>query len=280
MTQTTAQAHLDLHNRHGIITGAGSGIGRALAENFGQRGARLLLVGRREPPLRETAAAVVAAGGTAVVLAADLTTDGVPEMISDTARNALGTVDLLVNNAGNVRAGRLEECDVADVRAMVDLNLTAPILLTRALLPELRASGQRGGSIVLTIASGIALVSLPFYTTYAATKSGVAAFGHALRRELYGSGVHVATVYPGATATTMMDTSTAGEDLGFGRRSVGDVVTDLLDALERGEHEINTSLPARRAMQQLHARDPLAVDAALAPRLDEMEAAVRHHRSI
>lgn len=275
-----AQASLDLRNRHGVITGAGSGIGRALAERFGARGARLLLVGRRERMLRETAEAVVAAGGTADFLALDLTSDGAPEMIADAAREAAGTVDLLVNNAGNVRAGRLEQAEVADIRAMVDLNLTAPILLTRALLPQLRASARSRGGIVLTIASGIALVGLPFYTTYAATKTGVAAFGHALRRELYGSGVHVATVYPGATATAMMDTSTAGEDLGFGRRPVQDVVTDMLEALSRGEHEINTSLPARREMQRMHARDPLAVDAALAPRLDEMEAAVLHHRSI
>ena len=275
-----AQAPLDLHNRRGVITGAGSGIGRALAEQFGQRGARLLLVGRREPLLRETAEAVVEAGGIAEVLAADITADGAPEVIADAAREAVGMVDLLVNNAGNVCAGRLEQCDVADIHAMVDLNLTAPILLTRALLPQLRALARSRGSIVLTIASGIALVSLPFYTTYAATKTGVAAFGHALRRELYGSGVHVATAYPGATATAMMDTSTAGEDLGFGRRPVEDVVTDTLEALGRGEHEINTSLPTRRGMQQMHARDPLAVDAALAPRLDELEAAVHHHRSI
>ncbi len=130
------------------------------------------------------------------------------------------------------------------------------------------------------MASGIALVPLPFYSTYAATKSGIAGFGHALRRELHGAGVHVATVYPGATATAMMDSSSAGEDLGFARRPVDDVVADIIAALDRGEHEINTSLPARRAMQQLHTRDPLAVDETLAARLADLEAAVRHHRSI
>jgi short-subunit dehydrogenase len=292
MTQTETPPPVDMTNRSGVITGAGSGIGRALAEQFGRRGARLLLVGRREQALRETASAVARAGGAAEVLGADITAEGAAEKVADTARTVLGRVDLLINNAGNVRAGRLEDCDVADVRAMVDLNLTAPILLTRALLPDLRAAaqperaagvggpGRRRGSIVLGIASGAALVPLPFYATYAATKTGLAAFGHALRRELYGTGVHVATGYPGATATAMMDSSTAGEDLGFGRRPVEEVVSDLLDALGRGEHEINTSRPTRRAMQQLHASDPLAVDAALGPRLSEFDAAVRHHRSI
>jgi hypothetical protein len=78
----------------------------------------------------------------------------------------------------------------------------------------------------------------------------------------------------------MMTSSQAGESLGFGRRPVDDVVDDLLAALERGEHEINTSLPTRRRMQELHRDDPLAVDVALAPQLAEMEEAVRGHSSI
>ncbi|MGC5022774.1 SDR family NAD(P)-dependent oxidoreductase [Micromonospora sp. DT47] len=272
---------MDLTDRHGVVTGAGSGIGRELAIALAGRGAHLLLVGRREPLLHETAAMVSAAGGTAHVLAADITTEDAPERIVTEARGRLGRIDLLVNNAGNVRAGRLEDVHVDDIRAMVELNLLAPILLTRAAIADLRAAADAGHtSIVLAISSGIALVSLPFYATYAATKTGIAAFGHALRRELHGTGVHVATAYPGATATEMMDSSLAGEDLGFGRRPVGEVVTDLLEALTRDEHEINTSLPTRRAMQQMHANDPLAVDAALAPRLPQLEAAVRNHRRI
>jgi short-subunit dehydrogenase len=271
---------VDLRGRRGVVTGAGSGIGRELALGFGSRGGHLLLVGRREQPLRETAELVRKAGGTADVLAVDITAEGAVDRVAATALEVLGSVDLLVNNAGNVRAGRLEDNDVADVRAMIDLNLTAPILLTRAMLPMLRAGAVPGGSVVLNIASGIALVGLPFYTTYAATKSGLARFGEALRRELHGSGVHVATVYPGATATAMMDSSEAGDDLGFGQRPVSDVVADVLTALAKGEHEINTALESRRAMQRLNISDPLAVDAALAPKLADMEAAVRHHRSI
>ncbi|KAB8187640.1 SDR family NAD(P)-dependent oxidoreductase [Microbispora catharanthi] len=168
MTQTETPLPVDMTNRSGVITGAGSGIGRALAEQFGRRGARLLLVGRREQALRETASAVVRAGGAAEVLAADITAEGAEEKVADTARTLLGRVDLLINNSGNVRAGRLEDCDVADVRAMVGLNLTAPILLTRALVPDLRAAaqsersadlgglGRRRDSIVLGIASGMA----------------------------------------------------------------------------------------------------------------------------
>jgi short-subunit dehydrogenase len=270
---------LDLTNRRGIITGAGQGIGRALALEFGGRGAHLLLVGRQLDTLIETGRLVAAAGGTTETLVADLTDPGSVLRIADTVAS-WETLDLLVNNAGNVRAGRLELTSDADVHSMIDLNLTAPILLTKALLPALRQSGQGRGSILLNISSGIALVAMPFYSIYAATKSGIAQFGESLRRELIGTGVHVATVYPGATDTGMMTSQNAGADLGWGRRSLADVISDLIAALESGEHEIDTAPEGHRGMQELNVTDPLAVDAALAPGLAALEVAVRDHRSI
>ncbi|GEP25737.1 MULTISPECIES: SDR family oxidoreductase [Cryobacterium] len=270
---------LDLANRRGIITGAGQGIGQAIALEFGRRGGHLLLVGRQLATLTETARLVAAAGGTTEILVEDLTQPGAVERVADTVA-PWSTVDLLVNNAGNVRAGRLELISDADVHSMIDLNLTAPILLTKALLPALRLSGEGRGSILLNVSSGIALVGMPFYSIYAATKSGLAQFGESLRRELIGTGVHVATVYPGATDTAMMTSQNAGAELGWGRRSLADVITDLIAALQAGEHEINTAPEGRRAMQELNLTDPLAVDAALAPGLEALELAVRDHRSI
>ena len=271
--------NLDLTDRRGIITGAGQGIGRALALEFGRRGGQLLLVGRQDATLSETARLVASAGGTAIVLVEDLTQPGAVGRIAD-AVASWDVVDLLVNNAGNVRAGRLELTSDADVHSMIDLNLTAPILLTKAVLPALRRAGTERDSILLNIASGIALVGMPFYSIYAATKSGIAHFGESLRRELIGSGVHVATVYPGATDTAMMTSQSAGAELGWERRPLDEVVTDLIAALGAGEHEINTAPTSRRAMQQLNITNPLAVDASLAPGLEALELAVRDHRSI
>lgn len=270
---------LDLTNRRGIITGAGQGIGRALALEFGRRGGHLLLIGRQKATLTETARLVASEGGTTEIMVEDLTQAGAVQRIAERV-SSWSTVDLLVNNAGNVRAGRLELTSDVDVHSMIDLNLTAPILLTKALLPLLRESGKARGSILLNVASGIALVGMPFYAVYAATKSGIAQFGEALRRELIGTGVHVATVYPGATDTAMMTSQNAGDELGWGRRPLEDVITDLIAALEAGEHEINTAPEGRREMQQLNITDPLAVDAALAPSLEALELAVRDHRSI
>lgn len=272
---------LELTARRVLLTGAGSGIGRALAIEFAARGTHLVLVGRREQPLAETAGLVAEHGGTGHVLTADLTTDAAPEEVVAASVDLLGGIDVLVNNAGNVSAGRLDLVDASDVRAMLALNLTAPILLTRAALPHLRLAGaEHGHAAVLGISSGIALVGLPFYATYAATKSGLARFDEAMRRELTGTGIQVATAYPGATDTDMMASSEAGEDLGFGRRPVQEVAAEIVAGMENREIDINTAAPQRRGMQELNAVDPRAVDAALAPNLEQMEQAVRSHRSI
>ncbi len=277
----SAVTPLDLTSRRVLLTGAGSGIGRRLALELAIRGGQLVLVGRHEQPLTETATMVGVRGGSAHVLTADLTAPGAPERVVGSALELLGGLDVLINNAGNVRAGRLDEVDTADILAMLALNLTAPILLTKAALPHLRAAATaHGGAAVLGISSGIALVGLPFYATYAATKAGLARFDEALRRELIGTGIRVATAYPGATDTAMMATSQAGEDLGFGRRPVEEVAAEIVAGLEAGGVEINTSLRDRRGMQDLNATAPLDVDAALTPKLAEMEAATRSHRSI
>ena len=277
----SAVTPLDLTSRRVLLTGAGSGIGRRLALELAIRGGQLVLVGRHEQPLTETATMVGVRGGSAHVLTADLTAPGAPERVVGSALELLGGLDVLINNAGNVRAGRLDEVDTADILAMLALNLTAPILLTKAALPHLRAAATaHGGAAVLGISSGIALVGLPFYATYAATKAGLARFDEALRRELIGTGIRVATAYPGATDTAMMATSQAGEDLGFGRRPVEAVAAEIVAGLEAGDAEINTSPRDRRGMQDLNATAPLDVDAVLTPKLAEMEAATRSHRSI
>jgi short-subunit dehydrogenase len=275
-------SRLDLHARRGLVTGAGSGIGRAITLELADRTCSLVLVGRRAGPLEEVADLVRERGGRAWVVTADLTSEGEPERAVAESVQALAGLDLLVNNAGNVRAGALDEdIDVPDIYAMVRLNLLAPILATRAALPHLREAGTaHGQAAVLGIASGAALVGVPYYSVYAATKAGLARFDEALRRELTGTGIHVATSYPGATETHMMVSSQAGADLGFERRPVDEVASEIVAALEAREADINTQRPERRELQELNITDPLAVDARLAPTLGALREAVRNHRSI
>jgi short-subunit dehydrogenase len=274
-------SHLDLQARRTLITGAGSGIGRALALELAARGGALALAGRRAEPLAETAAMVAERGGTAHTITADLSVAGEPERVVAEAVAALGGLDILINNAGNVRAAPLEEIDVADIRAMVELNLIAPILTTRAALPHLRAAGaEHGNAGLLGIASAAALMGTPFYSTYAATKAGLTRFDEAMRRELLGAGVHVATAYPGPVDTPMMTTTKAGPDLGYGLRPVDEVVAEIVAGFEARDIDIDTQVASRRALQDLNRRDPLAADATFIPKLDALRAAVSGHRSI
>jgi uncharacterized oxidoreductase len=98
-----------------------------------------VLVGRHAAPLEEVAEQVRAAGSQAAVVTADLSQPGVPADVVAQATAAFGGIDVLINNAGNVRAGRIDSITEDEITAQLQLNLTAPILLTRAALPALRA---------------------------------------------------------------------------------------------------------------------------------------------
>ena len=268
---------MDLKNASILITGAGSGIGQALALRLAEHAPRLTLVGRRAQPLDQVADRVRELGGQAQVVTVDLTEPGVPARVVASARAEFGGVDVLVNNAGNVRAGRLEAIEESEILAQIALNLTAPILLTRAALPSLRESDR---ALVINISSGIGLIAMPFYATYAATKAGIAHFGEALRRELYGEGVHVLTVYPGATSTPMMESSKAGAPEGFEYESPEAVADATVKAIRDGSLTVVRGGQRRREMIAANRQDPAAVDRMLAERKPLLEKAVQAHSSI
>jgi len=205
------------------------------------------------------------------VLSSDLTAPGSPAAVVAATQEQFGGIDVLVNNAGNVRAGRLEAIQESEVLAQIALNLAAPILLTRAALPALRASA---GGLVVNISSGIALIGMPFYATYAATKAGIAHFGEALRRELHGEGVQVLNVYPGATSTPMMASSQAGPEHGFTYESPEDVAAATIAGIAAGSLTVVRGGQTRNQMIALNRNDPAAVDEMLAGRKTELEQAV------
>ena len=189
----------------------------------------------------------------------------------------MGGLDILINNAGGVRAGRLENISEGDIEAMVTVDLVAPILLTRAALPALRASGD---AMIVNIASGIALIGVPFYATYAAVKAGLARFGEALRRELKGEGIHVLTAYPGGTDTPMMQSNRAGPELGFSREPASAVADAIVEGIEAGAFEVIRGGETRAAMIALNRDDPAAVDERFLGLKPALEEAVRDHSAL
>lgn len=268
---------MDIAGKRIVITGGSSGIGLALAQALGAKGARLLLTGRRPEPLEAAASQLRSAGVDAYAVAADVATEDGRAATLAAARERLGGIDVLINNAGGVRAGRLEDTAEAEIRAMIEVDLLAPILLTRATLPDLRRSGQ---GLVVNVASGIALIGMPFYATYAAAKAGLARFGEALRRELKGEGVHVMTAYPGATDTPMMATSQAGPEVGFNKESAAAVAAAIVDGIEAGAMEVVRGGEARAKMVALNRDDPAALDERFLGLKPVLEAAVRNHHAL
>jgi len=265
---------MKLNGKRILITGGSSGIGLALAHDLIARGAKVFITGRKPAGLE---AALKDLGASASGAIADVGTAAGRAATLDSALQALGGLDVLINNAGGVRAGRLESIPEAEIEAMITVDLLAPILLTRAALPALRASGD---AMVVNVASGLALVGAPFYGTYAGAKAGLARFGEALRRELKGEGIHVMTAYPGATETPMMASNRAGPDLGFMREPVTAVSEAIVAGMEADAFEIIRGGEVRAKMIALNREDPAAVDARFLGLKPALEEAVKDHSAL
>jgi NAD(P)-dependent dehydrogenase (short-subunit alcohol dehydrogenase family) len=191
-----------------VVTGATSGIGRAAAARFGRDGAAVLAVGRKAAALAEVAQEVAQAGGRCVPFEADVTADEAPGAIVAQAITVFGGLTTLVNAAGIIATGTVENTPDAGWDEMLDINLRAPFRLMRAATPHLVAS--RGS--VVTVSSVTGLRAFPGVLAYCVSKAGVDQLTRCAALELAAQGVRVNAVNPGVVVTNLHRRSGVNEE--------------------------------------------------------------------
>ena len=191
-----------LDDKVAIITGAGSGIGRAAARLFAGEGAALVLNARGGAALATVADEIVASGGRAVAVAGDVADPATHDALVGTAMDRFGRLDIAFNNAGIVgRTAPLPQLALAEWQAVLDTNLTGAFLGARAQIPAMAAGG--GGAIVFTGSFVGCSVGLPGMAAYAAAKAGLLGLVRGITADHAADGIRANALLPGGTDTGM-----------------------------------------------------------------------------
>lgn len=210
-------SNFDLNGATAIVTGGSRGIGPYIAEALLQKGARVALVARSEPELAANAARLAEAGGEVIAVPADVTSAQARRDLIETVERRLGPVDLLVNNAGGDLQREFHNLSEEEVQALLELNLTSAVLLTRLVLPGML---DRGRGHVVNVSSMAGRVSFPNSEAYAAAKDGLIGFTRVLRADYRARGVSASTLILGPVGEAGVGARTA-EEVGIKLPPVG-----------------------------------------------------------
>lgn len=227
-----------------LVTGASSGIGRAIARALADAGAHVGLLGRSQERLEETARELRQAGGRAEIYPVDLSSTAEISALVDFFGSQHAHLDVLVHSAGILSLGPVAAASVSTFDELFAVNVRAPYALTHGLLPLLiQGKGQ-----VVFINSTAGLTAAPNVSQYAATKFALRAVADSLRQEVNPEGVRVLTVYPGRTASPMQAAVHAAEGKTYQPERLlqpGDVAEAVLAALR---------LPRSAEITEIHVR--------------------------
>ena len=220
-----------------IVTGASSGIGRALTLELLRRGARVVALARREDRLRELASAA-SAETRLLWLVGNVTSREVRAAALDLAEREFGGLDALVNNAGIGALGRFDEADEARLRQVMEVNFFAPAEFTREALPVLRRGNR---PIIVNVGSVLGHRAVPEKSEYCASKFALHGLSDALRSELVSSGIDVLLVSPSTTASEFFDVAaghSSRPQAQFGAMPAEVVARRIAAAMQAGRREI------------------------------------------
>ena len=195
----------DLDGRVALVSGGGTGIGKAIAAGLAAAGAAVVLTGRRAGVLEQAASEIVTTGGRVEVAPGDVSRKSDCELVVERTLEAFGSLSILVNNAGVATPGPLAEAAEEDVHAMVDIDLKGPIFLTQAALTALQDAGLAENASILNISSSVTFQALENYSIYSAAKAGLDMLTRCWARELASSGVRVNAISPGIVETPVFE---------------------------------------------------------------------------
>lgn len=233
---------MQLKNKHILLTGATGGIGRHLALMLARKGANLALAGRDVNKLEALTQEIASKGGSAVIIIADFSQAGTAQKVVAEATQKLGSVDVLINNAGLLDFIQLEDQSPERIAQMIHTNVTALIQLTQAILPQFKAANQ--GHYVM-VGSILGSLGFPYYATYCASKFAVHGFSQALRRELVDTDIGVTYVAPRTVSTPMNDANTLAmlAKTGGNLDEPDKVAAIIVSAIEREKQEVYIGQP-------------------------------------
>jgi short-subunit dehydrogenase len=241
---------VELEGKQILISGATGGLGRAIAEQLAQSGARLVLSSRKGDELSELARSLPGGAGRHDVVVADLSEQGAAEELISQA----GDLDGLVANAGLPATGKLESFSHEDLARALRVNLETPILMSRALAPKLEQKGE--GHLVFT-SSLAGKVGSPRGSVYSATKFGLRGFAFALREDLHPHGVGVSIVSPGFVREAGMFADAGSKPPpGLGTTTPTKVAKAVVKAIRSDRSEITVAPRRQRLVAEFGYRHP------------------------
>jgi NAD(P)-dependent dehydrogenase (short-subunit alcohol dehydrogenase family) len=226
----------ELDGRRVLVTGASSGIGAGLAEEFARRGAVVGICARRQDRLDEVLERCRAYSPASRRWVVDLSDPAAVDRLAVEALDELGGVDVLVNNAGIPKRRHVSRLDMDTVESVMNINFLSPVRLTLALLPSML---ERGSGRIINVSSVAATLSSPGESAYDASKAAVTAFSESMAIDLWETGVRILIVYPGLVDTELFSLPDNDPVLAaIEPVPVSELVDGVFDALERGAVQV------------------------------------------